>query len=134
VPELRKPEGKTCEFCDHGCTVYPDRPPSCRAFQCEWLKGELPLWARPDKIHVMIEKLPVVPVAIALPEPGHEATWPTPRVIDVLKDRYQARGVAVITRQGDTRYALVPEGKTEDDVIDAFRLGAAVALGMKATG
>ncbi len=64
VSELSKP---TCEWCKHanpkhGCTIYEDRPQSCRDFQCFWLYSqskEKPLSdsLRPDRSHVVIDSM-----------------------------------------------------------------------------
>ena len=56
VPELKKPSAKWCESCDQGkgCTVYEERPNSCRNFQCFWLMDEnFPDDFRPDRIHAL---------------------------------------------------------------------------------
>lgn len=56
VVELRKPMRFAC---DHqrigGCQIYPDRPPTCREFDCGWRRGAVPTaddW-RPDRRGVM---------------------------------------------------------------------------------
>lgn len=56
VPELKKPSARLCGSCDvgKGCTVYEERPPSCRNFQCFWLMDEnFPDEFRPDRIHAL---------------------------------------------------------------------------------
>lgn len=56
VPELKKPSAKWCVSCDQGkgCTVYEERPQSCRNFQCFWLMDEnFPDEFRPDRIHAL---------------------------------------------------------------------------------
>jgi hypothetical protein len=57
VPELRKPSRRACEHvCDQGCSVHAERPTSCRAFNCAWLRGvALDEHARPDLLGVMID-------------------------------------------------------------------------------
>jgi hypothetical protein len=40
IRELDKPESQWCVHCrpgHGGCTIYADRPASCRGFACEWL-------------------------------------------------------------------------------------------------
>lgn len=57
VVELHKPPGKWCLHCapgKGGCLVYADRPPSCRAFDCAWLRGAGLEEERPDKIGLVI--------------------------------------------------------------------------------
>lgn len=44
VVELNKPIDSWCPHCQPGhggCTIYADRPTSCRTFICGWLSGEL---------------------------------------------------------------------------------------------
>jgi hypothetical protein len=44
VAELNKAIDTWCPHCRPGhdrCTIYPDRPTSCRAFICGWLSGKL---------------------------------------------------------------------------------------------
>lgn len=58
VDELHKPAGARCAHlrAARGCSKYEDRPPSCREFQCLWLRG---LHAtreehRPDRVGLML--------------------------------------------------------------------------------
>jgi hypothetical protein len=113
VPELAKPIGKTCEFCDRGCTVYEARPKSCRDFECAWLKGDMPNWMKPNKAHVMIESFPDSSIVIALPETGHEQSWKTKKVEEALKNQYQDKGISVIASD---RLALLAKGHTIESV------------------
>ena len=56
-PTLRKPQGFRCRNAqrDNGCSIYPDRPPTCRSFFCGW--RQLP-WVRaglrPDRSEVLV--------------------------------------------------------------------------------
>lgn len=56
VLEEGKPYYTDCRFLKKGCSVYPDRPPSCQEFKCEWLKGDIqfPADYRPDRCGVVI--------------------------------------------------------------------------------
>lgn len=42
VPELDKLPGVWCPHVDKkkGCTIYDDRPPNCRKFDCVWLQAQ----------------------------------------------------------------------------------------------
>lgn len=42
VPELDKLPGEWCKHVDKkkGCTIYEDRPPNCRDFNCVWLQAQ----------------------------------------------------------------------------------------------
>ncbi len=60
---MRKPPYSLCKNINSagaGCSIYPARPPSCKAYQCLWLstqkgKEPLPLSLRPDKSGVIVE-------------------------------------------------------------------------------
>jgi len=56
VPEMKKHKFVRCEHMigsKGGCAIYPDRPPSCRNWKCEWLEGMGEDEDRPDKLGVM---------------------------------------------------------------------------------
>lgn len=58
VPELKKPMFTRCEnLCAAGCSVYDERPQTCRAFVCAWLRGDAFLADddRPDRLGLMLE-------------------------------------------------------------------------------
>lgn len=55
ITELDKEADVACEhLSNHRCSIYDDRPRSCRKFECLWLKGEVPEDLRPDRSGVMI--------------------------------------------------------------------------------
>jgi hypothetical protein len=62
VAELDKPAGTPCRFCRTsakkgkriGCTIYKDRPASCREYECAWKLGILTATERPDRSGVVI--------------------------------------------------------------------------------
>lgn len=57
VAELDKEKGKWCARCaiGTGCTIYEDRPKSCKDFACMWLQyEEMPEGWRPDKVKLFI--------------------------------------------------------------------------------
>lgn len=55
VTELNKPNFTRCghETESDGCTIYKDRPRSCRRFTCLWAMGMLPQEDSPDKLGVI---------------------------------------------------------------------------------
>lgn len=60
VTELKKPQRTSCShLCESGCSIYKKRPGSCRAFECEWINGNLsvegadPELLRPDRFGLM---------------------------------------------------------------------------------
>lgn len=40
IRELEKPRATMCAHFDRGCSIYEQRPGSCRAFRCAWLINE----------------------------------------------------------------------------------------------
>lgn len=58
VPELAKPARRACDHVSlMGCSVHNDRPESCRAFNCLWLRGAIEgeESTRPDQIGVCFD-------------------------------------------------------------------------------
>lgn len=48
-------QGRKCVFLvKKECTVYQDRPDTCRKYQCAWSQRLVPDWMRPDQSGVMI--------------------------------------------------------------------------------
>ena len=115
VPEFQKPPGKTCAMCEGGtgCLIYNRRPKSCREFTCQWLAGDMPLGMRPDMAHFALEKLPGVPVVLALLDRRWKGDWRTPAVTAALRRQYQDKGVTVVGTDGK---ALLTEGATSEGV------------------
>lgn len=105
VPELKKPLWQPCPHADHGCLIYDTRPPSCRSFECAWLRNpNLSERLRPDRCGVMVEVLPVPGVMLAMLDPNRPGMWKTPIVQDWLRELVRA-GIAVIV--------MHPYGKPE---------------------
>jgi len=118
VPELSKPMFTRCEnLCDAGCSVYAERPATCRAFVCAWLRGDALLGDedRPDQLGLMLEtclseapgESPLQYVLIwetrpgVLDEPGSRAA----ALVDGLAGRWPVRLQGYQTK---TRYLAPP--------------------------
>ena len=59
VEELAKPMGVMCAHRSKavGCSIHPDRPASCRSFECVWLMDpEMPHRFRPDQTQVVLDQ------------------------------------------------------------------------------
>ncbi len=57
VHELRKLEFTPCQhLCPGGCSIYADRPGSCRTYKCLWLKGYLGEEHRPDRWKLILDE------------------------------------------------------------------------------
>lgn len=112
VPEFDKGEGKKCEYCGKGCTIYESRPESCRKYECAWKKGELPDNMRPDKCGVMIEVYPLM-VAVIL-APGHTLQSISKNVLLVLDEYVKAGKPVIATGQ----FVRLPPGMTPQEAQD----------------
>lgn len=54
VPEISKPHQTKCEHqCGDGCTIYEDRPSTCKGFFCAWRLGYFTEDDRPDRVGVV---------------------------------------------------------------------------------
>lgn len=68
---------------DIGCSIYKDRPRSCRRWSCSWLASDLPVEYRPDRSGIVIDPLPdlirvngkEVTAAQYYAVRGHEDAW-----------------------------------------------------------
>ena len=109
VPELNKSEGTKCIYCSDKCDRYITRPKSCAVFECEWLKGNLPL--KPNECGFMVEKLPGVPVMLLSLSSG-SVIKDSDTVM--LKKVINKTGFSVITTGGN---ALFAEGSTAEQVM-----------------
>ncbi len=94
VPELKKPSAKWCVSCDQGkgCTVYEERPQSCRNFQCFWLMDEtFPDEFRPDRINALAAFNDVKDSCVLHVDPAKPRAMSSPKVnalIDALLKSY----------------------------------------------
>lgn len=107
IPELSKVEGETCKHCSDGCLIYGSRPRSCTTYECEWKRGFLPEWMRPDECGVMIEVYPRM--VAALLAPGMTLGKLDPKVLAIL-DEFVSAGKLVVA---SGRAARLPNGMTE---------------------
>ena len=58
VVELDKPAGSACEHCKNNCTIYENRPQSCRELSCAYHQmSQVSVKLRPDNCGVVFEKL-----------------------------------------------------------------------------
>lgn len=47
--------GKKCIFLvQKNCTIYKDRPETCRKYQCAWTQHILPEWMKPNQCGLMV--------------------------------------------------------------------------------
>lgn len=127
IVELKKPANVLCRYAKlgEGCGVYKDRPGSCKKFSCSWLNGELVNEElRPDKCGVMFEKLPGKETYVAFVDGSNPNAWKAELVQKEMQLMLQF-GQSVIIKIGNGNepnqwIALVPEGRTADEVIGEF--------------
>lgn len=78
VEEVNKPNGVWCPHCVSGkrCTIYDQRPPSCRSFYCQWMveKG-LGLEWKPERAKFALVKTEDGRRLTALVDPGFPSAW-----------------------------------------------------------
>lgn len=78
VEEVDKPNGVWCSHCVPGkrCTIYSQRPPSCRNFYCQWMveKGLGPEW-KPERAKFALVKTESGRRLTALVDPGFPSAW-----------------------------------------------------------
>ena len=88
VEEFSKPNGIWCRHCVKGrrCTIYDQRPPSCRNFYCQWmLEARVgPEW-RPERAKFALVKTEQGRRLTALVDPGFPSAWRRPPYYENLK-------------------------------------------------
>ena len=105
VHELGKRAWQTCEHLgDSSCGIYPDRPASCRNFECQWVKGVLEVdgtvdvGLRPDVCGVIFDYQPDTAHGDLFTawevEPGAADSSPAKDVIEGLSEQFR---VMVVT-------------------------------------
>lgn len=129
VPELRKPFGIWCSFCNigNGCKIYEDRPNSCKSFECFWYSKNMPLDMRPDKSHVVLEKLIDKNIYLVLVNTHRDNAWKSPKVIKLINTIVKdGNAVVVSVNSGKEKHMLLPSGmtkeKVEEELIEYYRM------------
>ena len=118
VPELNKTEGVQCDKCTTKCSIYKDRPQSCRDFKCEWLKGYLPDNYSPDQSGFILEALPDIPVQVLSLVHGKDLTKNDTTVLMGIVNKMNH---SIITTGGN---ALLANGATPDSVMKDVKTAA----------
>lgn len=99
VHELEKGAYETCaHLCDAGCGIYAERPRSCQAFKCQWLRGVLEvdgavdLELRPDACGVIFDYQPETAFGELFTawevERGASLSGPAKSIIEGLAERF----------------------------------------------
>lgn len=114
VEELAKPMGAMCAHRSPaaGCSIYADRPASCRSFECVWLMDpEMPHRFRPDQTRVVLDQDPDGTRLIARCDPANPQAWRRNPMYAALK-AYAAKtwgtGRLVIAVAGRHTWVITP--------------------------
>ena len=116
--ELKKPAHVTCVnyVVAQGCSIYPDRPGACRAFECGYLQnpalGEE--W-RPDRAGFMLYFAPG-PRLVAETDLATPDAWRQEPYLSQLREwshRDRPTVIEVVVRAGDRLTMVFPEGEIE---------------------
>ena len=78
IPEFGNPSGQWCPHCvqGRGCTLYPDWPNACRAFQCGYLMWpELGEHWRPSRSKLVVALKPDGMEIVIHVDPGFPNAW-----------------------------------------------------------
>jgi hypothetical protein len=98
VRELDKPRNIWCQHVvkGKGCSIHPDRPATCREFECIWLQNQdLPDEFRPDRIHAFLTSTAEEGGVVVHADPGYPAAHLDEPLAGLLK-RLRGRGIKVI--------------------------------------
>jgi len=122
IPALGKKVYQRCGQCEEGvgCSDYNGRPRACKAFVCVWRDENLPATLRPDRCHIMFERLPESSTYVGLVKPGYENMWLTKKV-QKFTDEKLSEGSAVIVSAAGARVIRCPDGVNPDDVLKDLR-------------
>ena len=118
IVELKKPAHVTCVnyVAAQGCSIYPDRPGACRAFECGYLQnpalGEE--W-RPDRAGFMLY-FAHGPRLVAETDLSTPDTWRQEPYLSQLREwshRDRPMVIEVVVRAGTRLTMVFPEGEIE---------------------
>lgn len=126
VPELDKPNGVRCvHLTDEGCGIYEDRPPSCRTFECAWLRGGGDgIYQRPDFTGgVLTVEKDMSPddlgeALVIYEDPNGKAALRSNYVMGILKQAMAMGETAVLVSGEDRRLFALDDSKYSRKVAD----------------
>lgn len=119
IPELNKAAGKTCRHFNSGagCTIYDDRPNTCRAYRCYWLLTQeddrfkkMRSDMRPDKIGVVFEfkPSPEGQIIVLTVDPARPEMINDDRVSSFAKELRMRTGFPIVGVCGKDRVTILP--------------------------
>jgi hypothetical protein len=119
IPELQKTGGVWCHHIamSRGCSIYADRPTSCRNYQCVWtLTGPLDERWRPDRAGFLIHPTPVASEIEIIADPDRPDAWrrePYYAQIKQWSDRSNGAITNLLVRAGGRIFVVFPETEIE---------------------
>ena len=139
IREINKQAAEKCEHvCKAGCSIYQDRPESCRGYECAWLQGMFGEDVRPDKCGIVVEMQDTVmgwcwvvheyvqgaigddPIATGLFDMLYNTRWPVVIVSGNNKRRILASDpvlrakIVEISKSLKTKVSLIYQDKEEE--------------------
>ena len=121
IPELKKPKDVWCPNFARGlgCSIYADRPPSCRDFSCHWLidPGMGPEW-KPNKCKmVLASRQDALAVHV---DPSADRPWRQEPFFSQLKEKSARnidRGAMVLVIEHGRTTIILPDRGVELGVL-----------------
>lgn len=111
VPELEKPADVPCKHIGKGCSIYEDRPQSCRDVECLWLLTRnrvmnvtMPASTRPDRCGVVVTAHEGYVVLHVDPDKPADSGNKPP--IQPVMSKLLHRGIRVLSRRGEERHEI----------------------------
>jgi hypothetical protein len=114
VPELYKTAWVDCPNCaiGTGCKVYPDRPESCRDFNCGWLMAPyMGEELKPERCHVVFCLPYDADTIVANCDPRAPDAWRTPHVMEMLHFLARVFPQRIVLVQVESRYWRILEDR-----------------------
>ena len=133
IPELDKAKDSWCAHCaiGEGCSIYQQRPNSCREFDCLYLTSEgLPdHWYPARSKMVLAAELDGRRIAVHV-DPARADAWRQSPYFEELKQLTAAGGRQVVVYVGKRAIAVLPDGEIdlghcseEDRIVTYQRVG-----------
>jgi len=124
IKELEKPAGVWCRHAvaRKGCGIYPERPPICQDFYCQWMRSpDLgPEW-KPDKAKFVIYFQPDMALLHVNVDPNFPKAWTKPPFYPAIKrwaiDAAERRQF-VLVRIGAHLIAVLPDRDVDMGQVD----------------
>ena len=121
VAELAKPAGRWCQHVrqGQGCSIYVDRPQTCRDFYCQWrFSDDLgPEW-KPEVARFVLSIYPGTNSLSVAVDPGTPAAWQQEPYLSNLR---QWSEVALAEGEQVIEAVATPEGPRPAHIKDRIR-------------